>query len=811
MSTPPKMPFIPTQRLFELQAPAEKLKQCLDPARFRSLRLQGEGHADDAEAALREDLPDCQWVEINNRYAELASPALRRLCLTVDAGTGKTTALKQTAFLLSERSSHLVIRVSFTQLPVSVAGYFDTSVFSLVSRLQTMIPCSPDDRHQPDYRHLILSQIRRKRFTLLVDALDQTAQDDSVPLRAQALCDFLAQIPNASCVVTGRPYAIYERYWDVLFAPDGQPCCWKFLRIDEFTEDEVRQCLGDARFQRLKLVEAETLRIPRSLETVLEVPEDQLEDIYTASDIYARAVENMLQKAFKSEDFRGLGIRLRRKDAMKLFGLLAFEMTKRGNFDGIPKQDRLGADVFETFKEEVFEARKMQLNWSDPDAFENRLEALGRLNEFLDAAVLDHEGLTELFWRNRTLQAYFSAWWVTSRNLAPEDRDWLREHRIVTAEETTRGGLPAESLRELWKLAAEMPTWAEGVDPDHWAKAMSVLYEPSREQAGDAVRSTEFLWRSWPQILHLAGFELPRDWHEGHLEEQTLLAQREVRKLVETGQDDFSRLSPAQQAVFGFLAEYPRILRGDFGDEPQQIAEAFEAGFKPVPPQPDDSLEFWLSAEGNWGIGRERSPRRWKLKQRFLLAEFPVTRALYGLFDGAHDTRKFWFGAGSTYSPESGCPVTGIDWRDASVMSWWLHSRLPIEGEWEAACRGCPGCDAPATDYWFDGSAAELTAHAWVSKNSDNHTHPAGAAGHTNAYGLSDLLGNVWEWTATGWHDDAREGEQRQRVVWRRVLRGGSFFNDSSDARSAFRYWIIPAFLNHYLSLRVARALPENL
>ena len=110
-------------------------------------------------------------------------------------------------------------------------------------------------------------------------------------------------------------------------------------------------------------------------------------------------------------------------------------------------------------------------------------------------------------------------------------------------------------------------------------------------------------------------------------------------------------------------------------------------------------------------------------------------------------------------------PVACVSWDDAQEYVSWLSRRtgatyrLPTEAEWERAAAGSqPGCDRLGRGTRPDG------------------TCPVGQYG-TNAAGLSDMVGNVWEWTSDCWEGDCG----------RRVIRGGAWYFGASLLRPSAR------------------------
>ncbi len=119
-------------------------------------------------------------------------------------------------------------------------------------------------------------------------------------------------------------------------------------------------------------------------------------------------------------------------------------------------------------------------------------------------------------------------------------------------------------------------------------------------------------------------------------------------------------------------------------------------------------------------------------------------------------------------------PVEKVSWNDIQKYLTKLNQktgkqyRLPTEAEWEYACYG-----GSQTEYCGSGN---FDAVAWYKGNSDGRTHPVGQK-QANGYGLHDMSGNVWEWMENKYDDDHD---------WR-VLRGGSWYDNSQDVRAASR------------------------
>ncbi|WP_439951440.1 formylglycine-generating enzyme family protein [Piscinibacter sakaiensis] len=169
-----------------------------------------------------------------------------------------------------------------------------------------------------------------------------------------------------------------------------------------------------------------------------------------------------------------------------------------------------------------------------------------------------------------------------------------------------------------------------------------------------------------------------------------------------------------------------------------------------------------------------------------------------------------WSWADPGFPQRDDHPVVNVTWNDAQAMARWLSAtegrryRLPTEAEWEYACRaGSRGdfhtgdgaqalagaanvFDADAAPHWPPWQAQALPVP-------DGHVFTAPVGSYPpNAFGLFDLHGNVWEWTADWYAEDAYAhaaaddpaGPASGRV---RVRRGGSWHTWPVYARCAYR------------------------
>jgi formylglycine-generating enzyme required for sulfatase activity len=200
----------------------------------------------------------------------------------------------------------------------------------------------------------------------------------------------------------------------------------------------------------------------------------------------------------------------------------------------------------------------------------------------------------------------------------------------------------------------------------------------------------------------------------------------------------------------------------------------------------------------------DRIGQQWTVRVApFLLARYPVTQALYRAVTGESP---------GTFRGDAN-PVETVSWQDAVLFCNALSRRaglapcyalggpdaavtfqpeaggyrLPTEAEWEYACKA----GTPAPRY------GEIDHIAWYKGNSAGTTQPVGRKA-PNAWGLYDMLGNVWEW-CTDVYDAQVYGSYR-------ILRGGGWADEARGCLATNRRRSHPtSFKIDDLGFRIAR------
>ncbi|MCR4406904.1 MAG: formylglycine-generating enzyme family protein [Anaerolineae bacterium] len=203
---------------------------------------------------------------------------------------------------------------------------------------------------------------------------------------------------------------------------------------------------------------------------------------------------------------------------------------------------------------------------------------------------------------------------------------------------------------------------------------------------------------------------------------------------------------------------------------------------------------------------RDEAPQREVDLPAFEIDLFEVTNAQFAAFVAATGYKTDAEKAGEPgwrgfYTEgKDNHPVVKVSWNDAVAYCQWLGKRLPTEAEWEKAARGTDGRIYPWGNEW---DPARLNSY----QSGYRGTTPVGSfAEGVSPYGVFDMAGNVWEWTADWYlpypgsdYQDPYFGEVNK------VTRGGGWFEEPPQVRTSNRNCTSPTAANDDLGFRCAR------
>lgn len=241
-----------------------------------------------------------------------------------------------------------------------------------------------------------------------------------------------------------------------------------------------------------------------------------------------------------------------------------------------------------------------------------------------------------------------------------------------------------------------------------------------------------------------------------------------------------------------------------------------------------------------WALDNER-PAHQVHVDAFFLDTAPVTNGDYLRFidAGGYDQRRWWTAPGWEHRQRASLSAplfwsrdgSGAWWRrsfgnlipvqddepvlhvclyEAQAYAAWAGRRLPTEAEWEKAARWDPVSQRSRRYPWGDEDPTPERANL-----GQRHLRPAPAGSYpagASAYGVHQLIGDVWEWTSTTF--GAYAGfevfpyAEYSKVFFGEdyyVLRGGSFGTDRAACRGTFRNWDYPIRRQIFAGFRTAR------
>ncbi len=248
-------------------------------------------------------------------------------------------------------------------------------------------------------------------------------------------------------------------------------------------------------------------------------------------------------------------------------------------------------------------------------------------------------------------------------------------------------------------------------------------------------------------------------------------------------------------------------------------------------PMPNSAIEipageFYMGSDRIQALDNERS-RHLCYLDTYSIDRYPVTCGQYRHFmasDGYHNP-QWWSAEGwkwlqsnlvdrplywSDNPAKNNHPVCGVSWYEAQAYCNFIGKRLPTESEWEKAASWDAVNQTQRTYPWGEELPnSSLCNHGnKIGNTAPVDNFPKGAS----SFGCCDMLGNVWEWTAstfdaypgfesypyTGYSQAYFDGEHR-------VLKGGSWATHAASLRSSFRNWYYPGVRQIIAGFRCAQ------
>jgi sulfatase modifying factor 1 len=397
----------------------------------------------------------------------------------------------------------------------------------------------------------------------------------------------------------------------------------------------------------------------------------------------------------------------------------------------------------------------------------------------------------------------------------------LRMQHVADARAAEKGGWLARAIG-LYERALSLES------DDELAEHVLVLKRQGRFRSLLAKAEARASARDWQAALDRYGEALKCAGEEDR--EAVELAIKQVQAELRYGE----AIADARSALKGRrwreaieFAEKAHVIKP--GDEEARKIMAAAA----MNVEPDERVEnsvgmdLVLVPAGEFVMGSisgeaDEGPVRTVSLDAYYIGVCEVTNAQFEMFDPSRRDQR------TAFSPADDMPVVLVTWQDAVAFCDWLWERegieygLPTEAEWEMAARGDDGRSYPwgnmppgAGGTWRCNFAAGRSQESW-GLDGHKYASPAGAyARFASPYGMRDLSGNVWEWCLDWYRADYYAagdtgnptGPERGR---QRVLRGGSFANPASAARSTNRTAKAPEYREASIGFRCVRALRRS-
>lgn len=150
---------------------------------------------------------------------------------------------------------------------------------------------------------------------------------------------------------------------------------------------------------------------------------------------------------------------------------------------------------------------------------------------------------------------------------------------------------------------------------------------------------------------------------------------------------------------------------------------------------------------------------------------------------------------------DPGLPVQCVTWYQAQSYCKWKKMHLPSEAQWEYAATG-----GKKVNYSWGNSAPDMKKCSYAPLSSPSRT----GSYAPNCWGLHDMTGNAWEWTADNYdksyysYSETKDPAGPQTSLYK-VIRGGGWYSGPSQLRVTNRHWFSPDFAEASIGFRCAQ------
>ena len=556
---------------------------------------------------LKDSRPDHDpWTPIERRtIREKAAGTTphKRVGLVCDAGLGKTTNLQWLAAAIASggvdssrpRSQQipLLLRLDNTHdLELLARQHADPdSLVKWMAAEVTKAARGNLDKHQQALTRLQISN----RITLLIDGLDHALHQQDV---LRMLWDLLHSVQWRDCPVwvAGRPYA-FDNAWELFSGTE-----WHFLHVEPLAEREIRFYLtrqaGGDWYDEIAPEGRGLLAVPRLLRLIAGILEGATRKIAdhdekrrkvralnlgTVADVYHLAYFTpgkwidpviSLTGQIANADSRGLiaaglvgkaayiGLLEKEKPSQTnhlrrinrtatLLGAIAFEMFGTNPNPAHPEPNVLGVpeEQLENFLSAV--DRRLRAAGQRQDlSLANDFDLLIQMNNAgVDFLLFRYMGQKGLVWHDRTVQAFFAAYWAMKHG-STQDFELLRTWVVDGV------GKRIEGFNEFWSFAADLPDPL--VETVRWIMAFKSCYTPP-QQTTDHYECVQWnrrmICHSWCQMQNRSPKTI-QEWRSSFLDlAQDTGNQQRIYKEI-TGENAFKTIPAKVEGAITKLKEF---------------------------------------------------------------------------------------------------------------------------------------------------------------------------------------------------------------------------------------------------------------